>query len=333
MMALGGWSKRTLRAADPLKAAAVLANSAAKLDVPLPTLGGKQFWTDHLLFHGWRIQKNALTSECRLLDDRDWTHASGTFAECQDKLEATKRDLKLPPMKGRVVLLLHGLFRSRSSMESLGNYLDNHAHVDSLAMSYASTQAEVGAQAQALASILAHLDGVEEINFVAHSLGNLVIRHYLHDATDPQTGRQGDPRIKRFVMLGPPNHGAEIAKFLAENKAYELVTGGAGQQLGKAWSDFEKKLATPHCEFGIIAGGRGQSKGYNPLLPSDNDLVVTVESTRLIGARDFLLLPVAHSFLMFDARARAATLSFLEHGYFVADAKRQPIVAADKPAR
>ena len=37
------------------------------------------------------------------------------------------------------------------------------------------------------------------------SLGNLVIRHYYGDMADPTGSRRPDPRLKRIVMLGPPN--------------------------------------------------------------------------------------------------------------------------------
>ena len=33
--------------------------------VPMPTMGGIQFWGDELCFHGWRIQRNVLTGHCR----------------------------------------------------------------------------------------------------------------------------------------------------------------------------------------------------------------------------------------------------------------------------
>ena len=46
---------------------------------PMPTLGGKQFWADELFFHQWRIQRNVFTGHCRLLDEHDLRHASGTL--------------------------------------------------------------------------------------------------------------------------------------------------------------------------------------------------------------------------------------------------------------
>jgi hypothetical protein len=35
------------------------------LNVELPTWGGKQFWTDVLHFHQWRIQRNVFTARWR----------------------------------------------------------------------------------------------------------------------------------------------------------------------------------------------------------------------------------------------------------------------------
>ena len=88
-------------------------------------------------------------------------------------------------------------------------------------------------------------------------------------------------------MLAPPNHGSLLAVTLGDNKVYQVVTGQTGQQLGRDWQRVEGKLATPACEFGILAGGRGDNHGYNLLLPGDNDGIISVETTRLAGAADF----------------------------------------------
>src|SRR5688572_13059811 len=75
------------------------------LNVNLPTLGGKQFWGDELLFPRWRIQRNVLTGHFRLLDEDNVRHAWGSFAACQRKLDQIKQARSLPPMRGRVVLV------------------------------------------------------------------------------------------------------------------------------------------------------------------------------------------------------------------------------------
>ncbi len=98
-----------------------------------------------------------------------------------------------------------------------------------------------------------------------------------------------------------------------------------GRELAEGWPELSKHLAIPQFEFGIIAGGTGDGRGYNRLLNGDNDLIVTVEETRLPGAHDFLCVPVMHTFLMDDRRVEEATLRFLNDGYFVIDDQRQPI--------
>jgi len=296
--------------------------------VPLPTLGGKQFWADELFFHPWRIQRNVLTGHCRLLDAHDLRHAWGTFPECRANLEKIKAARKLPPMQGKAVIVLHGLFRSRSSMNRLCKYLADKGGYVVFNVGYPSTRRDVSSHARALQRIVENLDGIEEINFVGHSMGNIVIRHYLADR-----GRKRNPpgaRPGRFVMLGPPNQGSLAAVALAENAVFKILSGKSGEQLGAEWAKLEGKLATPDFQFGIVAGGMNNTIGFNPLLPGDDDGTVTTASTRLAGARDFIVVPVLHSFLVLDGDVLKHTLRFLQHGHFVAADKRCPIAENDK---
>ena len=292
----------------------------------LPTLGGKQFWTDELFFHDWHIQRSSFTGHCRLLSGTSLRYAWGTFDQCRQKLELIKAKRQLPPMDGPAVIVLHGLFRSSSAMSDLCRYLRKHGYTV-FNFSYASTRAGIHEHAEALASVIENLEGIDEIYFVGHSLGNLVVRHYLADRDNPERGIQPDPRIRRMVMLGPPNRGARIAEALGKLGVFHVVAGTSGKQLAKGWDALEEKLATPDFDFGILAGGRDTKTGYNPLLGKDNDLVVSVESTRLGGAADFRVLPVMHSFMMDNERVQEYTLRFLEHGYFASHQERQPIPA------
>jgi len=295
----------------------VVTSPTGMINLETPTLGGKQFWADVRHFHGWRIQRNAVTGHYRLLDGSDRRHAWGTKGQCLAALEQVKRDRRLPPMRGRAVVVLHGLGRSRSSMTGLCEYLRRKGGYTVFNVTYPSTRAPIAEHAKTLAEIIDHLDGIEEINFVAHSLGNIVVRRYLADQTDEATGKRPDPRIRRIVMLAPPNHGSLTAYGLAGNAVATVVTGSPGQELGRGWDELEKHLATPACEFGIIAGGKGNDNGYNPLLPGDDDGVITVATTRLAGASDFLLVPRGHTFIMDDEKVKECTLRFLKHGSFV----------------
>jgi pimeloyl-ACP methyl ester carboxylesterase len=306
----------------------------APMPLPAPTLGGKQFWADELFFHQWRIQRNVLSDHCRLLDGRDFRHASGSFEQCRARLEEIKRDRNLPPMRGKAVVVLHGLGRTRSSMSKLCQYLEEQGGYTVFNVAYPSTRRDVGSHAVSLARIIDNLDGIEEINFVAHSMGNVVIRRYLADCYlakqaenkfPPAAGEHRPPPLKRFVMLAPPNHGSLLALALADNTLFKAVTGAAGKQIGSDWDKLEGTLAIPRFEFGIIAGGKNDGRGFNSLLPGDNDGTITVATTQLIGASDFVVVPVLHTFIMSDERVLCYVLRFLQNGYFVSDAARQPV--------
>jgi pimeloyl-ACP methyl ester carboxylesterase len=294
-------------------------------NVKLPTLGAKQLWADELHFHGWRIQRNVVTSHCRLLDAKDIRHTWGSYDACKKKLDAIRREQKLPAMKGKAVIVIHGLGRTRSAMKKLARYMQNEGGYTIFSISYPSTREDIATHARRLAGIVENLEGIEEINFVGHSLGNIVLRHYLGDQTDEKTGRKPDKRIRRVVMLAPPNQGAQLGKRLGDLPLYRTILGSTGEAFSKNWKQLEPHLATPGCDFGIMAGGRGDAKGFNPLIQGDDDLVVSVATTKLAGARDFRVLPVHHTFIMDDPNVHRYTLDFFKHGWFESDEKRQSI--------
>lgn len=321
VIAAGSYAAAAYGRLLPAKADAV--GRTEPLNVVLPTFGGLQVWADELLFHDWRIQRNVLTDHYRLLDGRNRRHAWGTLADCRGALARLREQHKLPPMQGTLVLALHGLFRTAHAMSGITGDLNRRTNFKAISVSYPTTRGALGDHARGLARVIENLDGVDEIHFVAHSLGGLVIRQYLAGAAGSV-----DPRIKRLVMLGPPNQGARLAEVLGRLGLFHVIVGPTGAQLGQDWAKVCCGLGTLNCQFGIIAGGRGNPKGFNPLLGEDNDLIVTVASTRLQGASDFRVVNVAHTFLMDDALVQQYTRNFLQHGCFESSGKCQPICDA-----
>jgi len=117
--------------------------------VPMPTLGGKQFWADELFFHQWRIQRNVYTGHYRLLDADDYRHAWGSYDHCLAVLEEIKVRRKLPPMRGKAVIVLHGLAHSREGMAGLAQFLQEQGGYQVFNVGYPSTRLEIGEHAQA----------------------------------------------------------------------------------------------------------------------------------------------------------------------------------------
>lgn len=292
-------------------------------NVVTPTLGGTQLWGDELIYGEWRIQRHAVDGHYRLLGPRDLRYAWGTWEQCHTKLDALIAEHGIEPAKGRVVIVLHGLMRSRDAMRPLVKYLRKNSDYTVVDFSYPTTRKSVAEHAETLARVIDGMPEATEINFVGHSLGNIVVRHYLADMTDPTNGRGPDPRVKRFVMLAPPNQGALLAETAVVNVAFRTIGGKPAAQISREWDRLNLELATPSCEFGVIAGGTRSGKGWNPLLPGDDDGLVRVDETRLDGAADFIVVPASHTFIMSNAQTLDCTLRFLREGRFLARDSQQ----------
>lgn len=296
---------------------------SSQRELSMKTLGGRQFWGDVLFFHDWRIQKSVLTGRYRLLDGNDYRHASGSLDECRQKLEEIKKARGLQPMTGKGVILLHGIVRSSKSFAKMRAQLVRNGYTV-FAFDYPSTRIEIAEAAEYLRSVIESLDGIEEIHFVAHSMGGLVVRSYLT--------KKPDPRIGRMVMIGVPNRGADLADRLKQNPLFRAIFGPAGQQLVSDTKGYIAKLPTPEFEFAIISGSRGSLEGYNPLIPGDDDGTVAVSSTRLPGAADFITVHGLHAFLMSNDETIACTLHFLRDGKLRIEGEPHPIPRVEEAA-
>lgn len=279
-------------------------------NVPFPTLGGAQFWGDEYVYCGWRIQQNVFSGHHRLLDPEDVRQAWGSWEACRVALERRCVETSLRPPGPHLVILLHGLMRSRHSLDDLETALSKGGF-EVASINYPSTQRSIRAHADQIARILSRRTDVRKVSIVTHSLGALVARDLL--------GREGDgerrPSIGRLVMIGPPNRGSVVAELLRDWYPYRFLTGEVGEELTP---EVAARLPVPTCPFGIIAGGTGTRRGLNPLLPGDNDGTVLVANTRLPGADDFLLVRGLHSWLPDQAEVVAATVRFVEAGRFSA---------------
>ncbi len=146
---------------------------------------------------------------------------------------------------------------------------------------------------------------VRQVSFVTHSLGGMALRA----ALDRDPAWRCRLPIGAVAMLAPPNSGALLARKLDRWTPAALVLGPsfvdlAGRGLWPATLPEDLPLA-------IIAGGSGD-KGYNPLLPGNDDGIVQVAETRMAGADVEILVEALHTFIANDEVAIGAIRSFLE---------------------
>lgn len=282
-------------------------------NIPTPTLGGQQFWTDYQWHNGWRLQQNAVTGHWRLLDPQDVRREWGNCDSCLSALQNFAPEAN--PSANRFVVVLHGLFRTRESMEELTTFLAKDSQLVVVSLEYASTRGSIAEHAAAVRSVVDHLPANAELNFVAHSMGNIVLRRAIYDWQ--QSNSEVLNRLNAFVMLGPPNNGAAIARSLGKTGVFGLVAGDGANELGRDWETISGTLAVPPCPFGIIAGHLEDSPLANPLVSDANDGVVKLAETKLPGATDFMEVPIAHSDLMDDEIVQQAVARFLYTHRFV----------------
>lgn len=303
--------RRSNKARQPIKLIEPSRMFAADnpINLPFPTLGGKQIWADVFIRDGWRIQHNVLSGHCRLLDRNNIRRAWGTQDHCRQRFENLYRQKSNRTRNGHLVMLVHGLGRSAGAFTVLEDSLRRDGY-DTANVNYPSTRLSIAEHADNLERIIGSLESVETISFVTHSLGGLIVRNLLSRKSDWRDGID----VHRLVMIAPPNKGSQIADRLKEMPAYRWLTGESGQGLT---TDAAANLPVPDIEFGIIAGGRGGQNGFNPLLPGDNDGLVTVEETALDGAQDFLLVRTTHGLVDDHPQTIDATLAFLRDGKFI----------------
>lgn len=277
-------------------------------NIATATLGGKQVWGDVEALCGWRIQENVFTGHNRLLDPGDIRRAWGSYEACRTALEAERIKRGLKPRSDHLVMVLHGLGRSRDSFAAMSRALEA-AGYEVAAVDYPSTRRELREHSLQIRGILDREDGIKTVSFVTHSLGGIVVR----DLLSLEGSWKERIKVGRLVMIAPPNRGSVVAETLRDWLPARAILGDVLPQLTP-----EEVAAIPplRCEFGIIAGGTGTAKGLNPILDGDNDGVVTVESTRLEGAKDFLLLDASHTFIMTKPACIEATVRFLKDGRF-----------------
>jgi len=284
----------------------------------MPTLGGRLFWGDVYFRRGYRIQQNVFSGHFRLLDPGDRRCASGTRDECRSAMDRIVREKQLAPETGHVVICLHGIGRSSKSMNPVIRAVSAEK-MTAVPFDYPGNRSSLAECAGFLRQMVDSLTEAEQISFVVHSMGGLVVRRYLKE--------HSDQRHLRMVMLGTPNLGADLAAMLKNFALFRAVFGPAGQELAAGTESIAAGLPVPAFPFGIIAGGRGDERGFNPLLRGDDDGTVTVACTRLPGAADFLRVNRLHSLLMSDPQVCAAVCCFLQHGRFFVERPAEPIPA------
>lgn len=208
------------------------------------------------------------------------------------------------------VILVHGLYENRLAMIPLTWRLSRDFHCHTFC--YASVFQNISQHSQRLAQMLNALSSDPcTVHFVTHSLGGLVVRHYLANFSLPHPLCLG-----KVVTLGTPHLGSQVAHLCQRLLPKVLGLSYVGGLDGTA-------IDTKNITLGVIAGNRPLGIGL-PLLFYHNckqgihqphDGTVYVHETKL---KDFphITLPVNHTQLLTDRRVARQVRHFLHYGCF-----------------
>lgn len=211
---------------------------------------------------------------------------------------------------GEYVVLVHGLARTKYSMEKIQKFLERRGY-NVLNFSYPSTKHTIVVLSENYLTRFIQTQGFDptkKVHFVTHSMGGILVRYYLKDHQPEQLGR--------VVMLAPPNQGSEVTDRLKKGFVYKWLFGPAGQQLGTDEKSIPAQLGPVDFELGIIAGDRSINLLNSLRIPGPDDGKVAVERTKVQGMKDFLLVHKTHTFMMRDNEVLMQIDHFLRTGRF-----------------
>lgn len=278
------------------------------LKIAASMLGSAQSWTDHRIAGAYRLQNRTGSDAWRVINGLGKVELSGSREACETSLEQRVTGDAAKPLKGEIVVLVHGLFQTRAKMESIETRLKQGGKRHVVNFGYASTKSEIEGHAAALREVLRAAGPEARVSFVGHSLGCIVIRSMLADLGDSKW------KLGRVVMIGPPNQGAEMARRFSASPAVCRLLGPGFEQL----ADPERKslvaFPAPTCEFAVISGECPKWMLNNPLIQGEDDWIVGVSETHLEGAKRQVCVPAHHGEIVHDPKVLEMIERFLTTG-------------------
>ena len=211
------------------------------------------------------------------------------------------------PDNKEIIVLLHGLGRSNTSMWLLASRLEDAGYFVQR-VEYSSLHQKPDEILKDISSQINQCcqNHTQSVHFVGHSLGGLMVRAYLQNYKVDKLGR--------VVLLGTPNKGNEAVDHFSNSWLMDIL-GPTAKALGTDDNSFPKSLEAPYYPVGIIAG-EIKSKLNDPVIPGKDDGLVSVEATKIDTMTDFIIIQTGLSMMRYNGEVADQTIEFIKNGVF-----------------
>jgi triacylglycerol esterase/lipase EstA (alpha/beta hydrolase family) len=197
--------------------------------------------------------------------------------------------------KKEKLILIHGFMNHRSMNSMNGIFRKNGWDVENY--KYKSRDKAIKAHAHDLVVKLnAHSNKDTCINFVAFSLGGLVLKAALNHPDCPDAAKHG-----RITLISSPTGGSKIARFLGKSKWIRKIFGdGSGKDLySTKEGGFSHLGEFPETAKVLVISG---TFGFNPVFDHKNDGKVSIKESCLKTPHHHEYVNAGHSWICKDTK-------------------------------
>ena len=203
-------------------------------------------------------------------------------------------------------VFVHGLWLNGAEFALLRRRLENEHGIAGHRFSYPTVRGSMEQTLEQLERFVARIDA-ENIHFVGHSFGGVVLCRYFQKRPCARPGR--------VVILGSPLNGSRSARTVAKNPVLRRMIGPLVN--AELVNDCDPRTWACQNELGIIAGTTPMGLGrIFANFDEDCDGTVGVSETKLPGHTAHLALPVSHMGMLVNAGVARHVGEFLAHGHF-----------------
>lgn len=203
-------------------------------------------------------------------------------------------------------VFVHGLWLTGAESVLLRRRLAARHSVECHSFSYRTVGRAMSDVTAQLAAFVERIDA-DQVHFVGHSLGGLVLYRYFETAPCAKPGR--------VVFLGSPTVKSRTAERVGRLPVFSSLIGRMVHE-ELVWPQEPRAWRCPR-ELGLVAGTRPLGLGrFFARFEEDCDGTIGVSETKLPGHTAHVTLPVSHMGMLASAAVADQVGEFLSNGRF-----------------